>query len=81
MLSGITLVNRAGTMVLPFISLYLTQSHGFSVTQVGRLLGLYGLGSALGYSGTWVNLNSMIRCCFTCLISRSRLRCVERSKV
>jgi len=54
-LSAITLVNRAGTMVLPFISLYLTQSQGFSLTQVGRLLSLWGLGSAIGaWVGGWM---------------------------
>ena len=37
-------VNRAGTMVLPFLSLYLTQERGLGVVGAGRLLALYGTG-------------------------------------
>ncbi|HZI65567.1 MAG TPA: MFS transporter [Thermoanaerobaculia bacterium] len=40
-----TLVNRAGTMVLPFLILYLTRDLGFSTTQAGAVLGLYGAGA------------------------------------
>jgi predicted MFS family arabinose efflux permease len=40
-----TLVNRAGTMVLPFLALYLTEEQGFSAVQAGQILALYGLGS------------------------------------
>src|SRR5262249_22456688 len=40
-----TLVNRAGTMVLPFLALYLTEVRGFSTVEAGRLVALYGLGS------------------------------------
>ena len=35
-------------MVLPFLTLYLTQSLGFNVMQAGQLLSLYGVGSILG---------------------------------
>ena len=38
LVSFVLLVNRAGTMVLPFISLYLTEDRGFSVTLAGRIL-------------------------------------------
>ncbi|CAL65473.1 hypothetical protein [Christiangramia forsetii] len=34
LLSLITLINRAGTMVIPFLSLYLTKSKGFSLNEV-----------------------------------------------
>ncbi len=56
LLSAAVLVNRAGTMVLPFISLYLTQQRGFEITTAGRILSLYGIGSAIGsYLGGWVS--------------------------
>lgn len=47
-LSAITLVNRAGAMVIPFLSLYLTKHLHFSYAQVGWLMSAFGLGSALG---------------------------------
>lgn len=50
-LSLITLVNRAGTMVIPFLSLYLTQSLGFTLENVGAIMTSFGLGSLVG---TWV---------------------------
>lgn len=55
LLAFIALVNRAGSMVLPFISLYLTQQRGLSVTQAGLVLGLYGVGAIVGsYLGGWL---------------------------
>ncbi|MCP4659219.1 MAG: MFS transporter [bacterium] len=49
------LVNRSGTMVLPFLSLYLTQSLGFTASQAGKMLSLYGLGTMVGsYLGGWL---------------------------
>ena len=50
-LALITLVNRAGTMVIPFLSLYLTQNEGFSLAQVGWIMTVFGLGSVVG---TWL---------------------------
>ncbi len=47
-LAAATLVNRAGTMVLPFFTLYLTERLGWSIGEAGRLLSLYGLGAILG---------------------------------
>ncbi len=47
----ITLINRAGTMVIPFLSLYLTQSLGFTLENVGSIMTSFGLGSVLG---TWI---------------------------
>jgi predicted MFS family arabinose efflux permease len=41
----VTLVNRTGTMVLPFLVLYLTESLGFSRTQAGFMLPVYGVGA------------------------------------
>ena len=52
MLSLIMLINRSGTMVLPFLSVYLTRSLGYSIEQTGIILSSYGLGSlAGGYIG------------------------------
>ncbi len=49
-LALITLINRAGTMVIPFLSLYLTQDRGFTLENVGFIMSCFGLGSLLG---TW----------------------------
>jgi MFS family permease len=43
-----TLVNRAGTFVVPFLALYLTGERDASVAQAGLVLSLLGLGSAIG---------------------------------
>lgn len=47
-LALITLVNRAGAMVIPFLSLYLTKHLGLSFSQVGWIMSAFGLGSAAG---------------------------------
>ncbi|MEV0625453.1 MDR family MFS transporter [Nonomuraea wenchangensis] len=44
---GGTLVNRLGTMVMPFTGVYLTQSRGLSVTAAGLVMGVFGVGSLL----------------------------------
>ncbi len=43
-----TLVNRAGTFVVPFLALYLTSDRDVSVPRAGLVLSLLGLGSAIG---------------------------------
>jgi len=43
-----TFVNRAGAMVIPFLSLYLIKYLGFSLGQVGWIMTFYGLGSVVG---------------------------------
>ncbi|MEO7793307.1 MAG: MFS transporter, partial [Thermoanaerobaculia bacterium] len=49
-----TLVNRAGTMVLPFLTLYLTGHFGWSPASAGRMLALYGAGAIGGaFLGGW----------------------------
>lgn len=50
-LSLITLINRAGTMVIPFLSLYLKESLHFSEGNIGWILSFWGLGS---FVGTWL---------------------------
>ena len=48
-LSLIMLVNRSGTMVLPFMSIYLTSpAMGYSIAQAGIVMGLFGLGAIAG---------------------------------
>ncbi|MGB5264242.1 MAG: MFS transporter [Lutimonas sp.] len=48
LLALITFVNRAGAMVIPFLSLYLTKDIGFSLSQVGWIMSCFGFGSLLG---------------------------------
>jgi MFS family permease len=49
-------LNRCGTMVLPFLSLYLTAERGLSTAQAGQLVGIYGFGAAFGaYAGGWLS--------------------------
>lgn len=50
-LALITLINRAGTMVIPFLSLYLTENRNFSLEDVGWILSCFGLGSV---AGSWL---------------------------
>ena len=47
-LAIITFINRAGTMVLPFLSKYLKEDLGYSYSQVGWIMVCFGLGSMLG---------------------------------
>ena len=47
-LSLITLINRAGTMVIPFLSLYLTKSLDFTLKDVGWIMTCFGFGSVIG---------------------------------
>ncbi len=47
-LAIITFVNRAGTMVLPFLSKYLKEDLHFSYSQVGWIMVWFGIGSMLG---------------------------------
>ena len=42
-----TLVNRAGSFVVPFLAIYLTQARGFSAAQAGIVAALYGAGAAV----------------------------------
>ena len=56
LLAFVAMVNRTGTMVLPFITLYLTLERGFSVKEAGQIVGLYGIGSVGGsYVGGWLS--------------------------
>lgn len=50
-LALVTLINRAGTMVLPFLSIYLTDSLEFTITNVAWIMSFFGLGSV---AGSWI---------------------------
>ncbi|PHR71644.1 MAG: MFS transporter [Lutibacter sp.] len=50
-LALMTLINRAGTMVIPFLTLYLTKNLNFSLNDVGWIMTAFGLGSVIG---TWL---------------------------
>jgi len=47
-LALITFINRAGTMVLPFLSKYLKENLHFTYGQVGWIMVSFGIGSMLG---------------------------------
>jgi predicted MFS family arabinose efflux permease len=52
LLSFIMLINRSGTMVIPFMTLYLTSPEmGYTVGQAGIVFGLFGAGA---FSGAWL---------------------------
>ncbi len=52
LLSFIMLVNRSGTMVVPFMTLYLTRPEmGYSIGQAGFVFALFGAGA---FSGAWL---------------------------
>ncbi|MEH6764423.1 MAG: MFS transporter [Aequorivita antarctica] len=48
LLSLVTFINRAGAMVIPFLSLYLINVEGFTLPQVGWIMSCFGLGSLVG---------------------------------
>jgi predicted MFS family arabinose efflux permease len=51
LLSLVMLINRSGTMVVPFMTLYLTSPEmGYSISKAGYVLGLFGLGA---FTGAW----------------------------
>ncbi|EAQ39962.1 MFS transporter [Dokdonia sp. MED134] len=50
-LSLITLINRSGAMVIPFLSIYLNKSLHFSLQDVAWIMTSYGLGS---FAGAWI---------------------------
>lgn len=55
MLSLVMLINRSGTMVLPFLGIYLTSSLGFTLEQTGIILSCFGVGSMAGsFLGGWL---------------------------
>lgn len=47
-LSLVMLINRCGTMVVPFMALYLTQSLQYSIARAGLVVALFGAGAICG---------------------------------
>ncbi len=47
-LSTVSLVNRCGSMVIAFVTLYLTQSLHYSIPDAGYVMGCFGLGAMIG---------------------------------
>lgn len=48
LLAGVMLINRCGTMVLPFLTLYMTQQLHYSLGQAGVVMGIFGAGAFIG---------------------------------
>ena len=49
LLSVVMLINRSGTMVIPFMTIYLTRpAMGYSIGQAGAVVGVFGLGAVCG---------------------------------
>jgi MFS family permease len=62
LLSLVQLINRSGSMVLFFLTLYLTRKLGFTLTQAGQAVSTFGLGALVGaYMGgrlcDWLGAN------------------------
>jgi predicted MFS family arabinose efflux permease len=72
-LALVLLVNRTGTMVFPFLALYLTSRFGMGATTTGGMIALYGLGSITGafVGGRIVERFGAIRLQTTCLFLAS----------
>jgi predicted MFS family arabinose efflux permease len=51
-LTLITFINRAGTMVVPFLSKYMKENLEFSYSQIGWVMVFFGIGSIVG---TWLS--------------------------
>ncbi|MFI5172306.1 MAG: MFS transporter [Chitinophagales bacterium] len=47
-LAFIQLINRSGSMVLPFMTVYITKSLGFSIPLAGLIISFFGAGSLVG---------------------------------
>ncbi|MFT6867158.1 MAG: putative MFS family arabinose efflux permease [Cyclobacteriaceae bacterium] len=55
MLALVIFINRSGTMVIPFLSIYLTTSLGFSLVETGWVMSAFGLGAiGGGFIGGWL---------------------------
>ena len=48
LLALVTLINRTGMMVIPFLSVFLSHEKGYSLQQVSWIMGAFGLGSLAG---------------------------------
>lgn len=55
LLSAITFINRSGSVVFLFLSIYLTSQLGFSKVETGVIMAFHGVGSVVGaFIGGWL---------------------------
>lgn len=55
LLALVMLINRMGSMVIPFLGIYMSSELHFSKTQIGLVLGCFGIGSVCGsWLGGWL---------------------------
>lgn len=55
-LSLILLINRSGTMVIPFLTVYMTQHLHFTIAQAGIVMACFGSGAIVGATaGGWLS--------------------------
>ncbi len=55
LLSLVSLINRSGTIVILFMTIYLTSELNFTLTQAGFAMSCFGLGSVAGsFAGGWL---------------------------
>jgi len=47
-LSFVVLINRTGSIVFFFMTLYLTSQKDYTVAEAGQMISIYGLGALLG---------------------------------
>ena len=47
-LAFVMIINRSGTMVVPFMTMYLTQHVGVSISKAGFVMSLFGAGAIIG---------------------------------
>ena len=56
LVAAVSFVHRSGTMVLPFLTLYLTSQQQLSPRGAGVILSVYGVGAVGGsYLGGWLS--------------------------
>ncbi|MAT71964.1 MAG: hypothetical protein CMJ58_20870 [Planctomycetaceae bacterium] len=48
LLAVVIFINRAGAMVLPFLTLYLTSERGMAEASAGQLISVFGIGAVVG---------------------------------
>lgn len=55
LLAIVMLINRTGSMVLPFMGVYITHALGYSIREAGLVLSCFGLGAVTGaFLGGWL---------------------------
>jgi predicted MFS family arabinose efflux permease len=47
-LSVVMLINRSGTMVVPFMTLYLTETKHYTIAEAGLVMAIFGMGAVFG---------------------------------